>query len=55
MTEQRRKECEARHVLSWPTKQVRRDYLDMVEAKRGKKARQELEAEMIKQWKRGAN
>lgn len=55
MTEQRRKECEARHVLSWPAKQARRDYLDLVEKKRGFAARQELEREMMRQWKEQKN
>lgn len=55
MSEAYRKECEARFILSWPTKQARRDYLDMVEKKRGAAARQELEREMMKQWKESKN
>lgn len=55
MNDQYRKECEARHVLSWPAKQARRDYLDMVEKKRGGAARKDLEREMMRQWKESKN
>lgn len=48
--EQRRKECEAREVLSWDFAK-RKPYLELVEKKRGQQARRELEAEIIKQFK----
>ena len=50
-TDQKRKQYEAKHVLSFPTKAARREYLDLVEKKRGEMARKELEAEIMKQWK----
>jgi hypothetical protein len=49
LTEEHRKECEARFALSMPL-QARRLYLSDVESKRGKPARLELESEMITQW-----
>ncbi|MBC7201918.1 MAG: hypothetical protein H5U29_00145 [Pusillimonas sp.] len=52
-TDQKRKQCEAKHVLSFPTKAARREYLGMVEKRRGELARKELEAEIMKQWKEG--
>jgi len=50
-----RNECEAREVLRMPTKDARREFLSMIEKKRGKEARQYLEAEIMKQWKEGKN
>lgn len=48
-TEQHRKQCEARTVLSWPLND-RRAHLDLVEKRRGIPGRRELEAEMIRQF-----
>jgi len=47
-TEEWRRICEATSTLKTPLQQ-RRKYLDLVEKHRGKKAREELEQEMIKQ------
>ena len=45
-----RKECEARELLTWPLAK-RRKQLDLVEQKRGWQARLELQDEMEKLWK----
>jgi hypothetical protein len=44
---------EARHVLNLPTKEGRRAYLDMVEKKRGKQAREYLEDEAMRLYRAG--
>lgn len=49
-----RNACEARHVLTMPTKEERRGYLAGVEQRRGIEARKYLEKEIMKQWK-GSN
>jgi len=54
-TDQHRLECETRHVLGFPTREARRQYLDMVEKKRGEPARRILEREIMKQWKEKQN
>lgn len=54
-TDQYRIQCEARHVLAFPTREDRREYLGMVEKKRGEPARRILEQEIMKQWKEGKN
>lgn len=54
-TDQARRESEARHVLRMPTIAARREYLSMVEAKRGKAGREYLEQEIMKQWKEKQN
>lgn len=53
--ERHRLSCEARHVLAFPTREARRQYLDMVEKKRGEPARRILEREIMKQWKEKQN
>ena len=45
-----RAECEARHVLSIPTIQARRDYLSGCAKKRGEKAGKELADLVRKVW-----
>lgn len=45
-SEEWRAECEARHVLAMPTKRHRHDYLNRVMSKRGKPARDRLEADV---------
>lgn len=45
-----RKECEARELLTWPLAK-RRKQLDLVEQKRGWQARLELQDEMERLWK----
>ena len=45
-----RKECEARELLTWPLAK-RRKQLDLVEQKRGWQAKLELQDEMEKLWK----
>ena len=49
MSEEWRKICEATSTLK-TEKQQRIKYLNLVEKHRGKVARQELEAEILKQW-----
>ena len=49
-TEQWRKECEARELLSWPLA-ARRKQLDLVQQKRGWIARLDLQDEMERLWK----
>ena len=45
-----RKECEARELLTWPLAK-RRKQLDLVQEKRGWQARLELQDEMERLWK----
>ena len=52
MTEQYRRECEARHVISMPTLEDRRGHLERIGIKRGEAARKQLEQEILKQWKK---
>jgi len=49
-SEEWRKECEARELLTWPLAK-RRKQLDLVEQKRGWQARLELQDEMERLWK----
>lgn len=49
-TEQRRRECEARHVLSLP-KPERKPYLDRIGKRRGHAAQKYLEEEVVRQFK----
>jgi hypothetical protein len=49
-SEKWRRICEATSTLKTPLQQ-RRKYLALVEKHRGTVARQELEAEILKQWK----
>lgn len=49
-TEQWRKECEARELLSWPLAD-RRKQLDLVQQKRGWQARLDIQDEMERLWK----
>jgi len=49
-SEEWRKECEARELLTWPLAK-RRKQLDLVQQKRGWQARLELQDEMEKLWK----
>ena len=49
LSEQFRRECEARHVLTWPLEK-RREYLAEVEKHRGVDGRQYLETEIRRQW-----
>ncbi len=48
-TEARRRECEARHVLTLPFDR-RKPYLDLVGKRRGADARQDLEQEVKRQF-----
>ena len=50
-SEQWRRECEARSVLGLPFNQ-RKQHLNDIEKIRGKAARQYLEEEIIRQWKK---
>jgi hypothetical protein len=45
-------ECEARHICRLPDKQSRHQYLDLVEKRRGRPAREALAAEVLRQWQR---
>jgi hypothetical protein len=54
ISEEWRKECEARELLTWPLAK-RRKQLDLVEQKRGWQARLELQDEMEKQWQSNQN
>lgn len=47
-----RHECEARSVVNRPTLAERRSYLNTVERKRGKAAREQLERTILELWKR---
>jgi len=49
-SEEWRKECEARELLTWPLAK-RRKQLDLVQQKRGWQARLELQDEMERLWK----
>lgn len=42
--------CEARHIVNLAGLRLRRDYLDLVEVRRGKEARDALEAAVVVQW-----
>jgi hypothetical protein len=53
-SEEWRKECEAREILTWPLAK-RRKQLDLVQQKRGWQARLELQNEMERQWKAAKN
>lgn len=46
-----RNTCEAKHVLNMPTKEARREYLGMVEKKRGLEARKYLEKEIMRLYR----
>jgi hypothetical protein len=48
-SEQHRHECEVRWLATLPL-QSRRDYLQLVEVKRNKKAREQLEQGLITLW-----
>lgn len=50
-----RNECEAREVLRMPTKEARRQYLRMVEEKRGIQAREYLEKEIMRLYRESRN
>jgi len=50
-SEEWRKECEARELLSWPLDK-RRKHLDLVQQKRGWEARLKLQDEMESQWRK---
>lgn len=45
-----RAECEARYILDLPTKQVRLDFLDKIEKRRGTEAKQDLEQRILTLW-----
>jgi hypothetical protein len=49
-SEEWRNECEAREILSWPLVK-RRKHLDLVQQKRGWKARLKLQDEIERLWK----
>lgn len=49
-SEKHRHECEVRWIAKMPL-QSRRDYLQLVEQKRNKEARQKLEQGLIELWK----
>lgn len=49
-SEEHRHECEARYIAARPTLGDRREYLDLVERKRGKDAADRLRATMKKLW-----
>ena len=49
-SEEWRMECEARYVVNLAGLRLRRDYLELVEARRGKEAREALEAAVVVQW-----
>ena len=53
-SEEWRKECEARELLSWPLDK-RRKQLDLVQQKRGLQARLDLQDEMERLWKAAKN
>lgn len=50
VTEEWRKECEARYVVNLAGLRLRRDYLELVEKRRGQAARSELEAAVNVEW-----
>ena len=43
-------ECEARMVCDMPTKELRAEYLDLVEKKRGPVGAEKLKAAVRKEW-----
>lgn len=49
-SEKHRHECEVRWIAKMPL-QSRRDYLQLVEQKRNKQAREQLEQGLIELWK----
>ncbi|MCQ0032563.1 DUF7696 family protein [Burkholderia glumae] len=49
--EQRRHECEVRHVLAMPSRAVRKAYLLQVESKRGADASRRLREDVERAWK----
>jgi hypothetical protein len=52
-SEEYRRACEAKYVLSRKSKKVRQEYLSLVEQKRGEVARRELEQEILRLYNKG--
>jgi hypothetical protein len=50
LSEERRMECEARYVVNLAGLRLRRDYLELVEKRRGAEARKALEAAVKLEW-----
>lgn len=50
LSEDWRMECEARYVVNLAGLRLRRDYLELVEKRRGQAARSELEAAVKVEW-----
>ena len=49
-SEDYRAETEALYVLELPTKEIRLNFLEAIEKRRGTKARKELEERILKLW-----
>ena len=49
-SEDYRAEMEATHILELPTKEIRLNFLEAIEKRRGTKARKELEERILKLW-----
>ena len=49
-SEDYRAETEALYILDLPTKEIRLNFLEAIEKRRGTKARKELEARILKLW-----
>ena len=49
-SEEWRAEMEALHILNLPTKEIRLNFLEAIEKRRGTAARNELEARILKLW-----
>ena len=49
-SEDYRAEMEATHILNLPTKEIRLNFLEAIEKRRGTKARKELEERILKLW-----
>lgn len=51
--ERYRHQCEVRLILSMSGKPERRSYLDLVRKRRGQTAANEIERDVMDQWKKG--
>ena len=49
-SEDYRAETEALHILNLPTKEIRLNFLEAIEKRRGTSARKELEERILKLW-----
>jgi len=51
-SEEWRQICEARHVLRMASKEIRKQYLELVEKRRGAAAKVDLEQAILAEWEK---